>query len=66
MIRRDGAKTDGGQKKGGVGSGGGDCVSVMHTILVSMYEYYNPELKEDFSSVQFSRSVVSGSLRPHE
>ena len=52
MIRRDGAKTDGGKKKGGVGSGGGDCVSVMHTILVSMYEYYNPELKEDFSSVQ--------------
>ena len=66
MIRRDGAKTDGGQKKGGVSSGGGDCVSVMHTILVSMYEYYNPELKEDFSSVQFSHSVVSGSLRPHE
>ena len=35
------------QKKGCVGSGEGDCVSVRHTILVSMYEYYDPELKEN-------------------
>ena len=36
-----------GVKRKGVLALVGETVSVMHTILVNMYEYYNPELKED-------------------
>ena len=54
-----------GVRRKGVLALAGKTVSLL-CIQSCMYEYYNPELKEDFSSVQFSRSVVSDSWQPHE
>ena len=39
---------------------------IFTNLATKLYLYYEGELRQSLSSVQFSHSVVSDSLRPHE